>query len=67
MALTLADAMIRRTPLGALGYPGDLAVDRAADLLGSELGWPVDRRRAEVAALRRFYSAIFALAKPVVS
>jgi glycerol-3-phosphate dehydrogenase len=64
MALTLADAMIRRTPLGALGYPGDLAVDRAADLLGSELGWPVDRRRAEVAALRRFYSAIFALAKP---
>jgi glycerol-3-phosphate dehydrogenase len=61
MAVTLADAVIRRTPLGALGYPGDMAVDRAADLVGSELGWAVDRRRTEVAALRRFYSAIFAL------
>ena len=67
MAPTLADAVIRRTPLGALGYPGDMAVDRAADLVGSELGWPVDRRRTEVAALRRFYSAIFALAKPSLS
>jgi glycerol-3-phosphate dehydrogenase len=67
MALTLADAVIRRTPLGALGYPGDLAVDRAADVVGSELGWPIDRRRAEVAALRRFYSAIFALAKPGIN
>ena len=67
MAVTLADAVIRRTPLGALGYPGDMAVDRAADLVGSELGWPVDRRRTEVSALRRFYSAIFALAKPTVS
>jgi glycerol-3-phosphate dehydrogenase len=64
MALTLADAVIRRTPLGALGYPGDMAVDRAADLVGGELGWSSDRRRTEVAALRRFYSAIFALAKP---
>ena len=67
MALTLADAVIRRTPLGALGYPGDMAVDRAADLLGNELGWPIDRRRTEVAALRRFYSAIFALAKPTIN
>ena len=28
---TLADAVIRRTPLGALGYPGDAAPQRAAD------------------------------------
>ena len=62
--VTLADAVIRRTPLGALGYPGDKAVDRAADLVGGALGWSHDRRRSEVAALRRFYSAIFALAKP---
>ena len=65
MAVTLADAVIRRTPLGALGYPGDIAVDRAADLVAGTLGWSPDRRRSEVAALRRFYSAIFALAKDV--
>jgi glycerol-3-phosphate dehydrogenase len=67
MAVTLADAVIRRTPLGALGYPGDMAVDRAADLVAGMLGWSHDRRRSEVAALRRFYSAIFALAKPSLS
>jgi glycerol-3-phosphate dehydrogenase len=61
MAMTLADAVVRRTPLGALGYPGDMAVDRAADLVAGALGWSHDRRRSEVAALRRFYSAIFAL------
>jgi len=61
MAMTLADAVIRRTPLGALGYPGDKAVDRAADLVAGTLGWSHERRRSEVAALRRFYSAIFAL------
>jgi glycerol-3-phosphate dehydrogenase len=61
MAMTLADAVVRRTPLGALGYPGDMAVDRAADLVAGVLGWSHDRRRSEVAALRRFYSAIFAL------
>jgi glycerol-3-phosphate dehydrogenase len=67
MAVTLADAVIRRTPLGALGYPGDMAVDRAADLVAGTLGWSHDRRRSEVAAFRRFYSAIFALAKPSLS
>ncbi|MSO30873.1 MAG: glycerol-3-phosphate dehydrogenase/oxidase [Acidobacteria bacterium] len=61
MAVTLADAVVRRTPLGALGYPGDMAVDRAADLIAGTLGWSHDRQRSEVAALRRFYSAIFAL------
>ena len=58
MAGTLADAVLRRTPLGALGYPGDAAVDQAADLVGGELGWSADRRRAEIAALRRFYTLI---------
>jgi glycerol-3-phosphate dehydrogenase len=61
MAVTLADAVVRRTPLGALGYPGDMAVDRAADLVAGVHRWSHDRRRTEVAALRRFYSAIFAL------
>ena len=56
MALTLADAVIRRTPLGALGYPGDEATARAAALVGDELGWAEDRRREEISAVKRFYA-----------
>jgi glycerol-3-phosphate dehydrogenase len=56
MALTLADAVIRRTPLGALGHPGDAALERAAAIVAAELKWPDDRRRLEVAAVNRFYA-----------
>jgi glycerol-3-phosphate dehydrogenase len=55
MAPTLADIMIRRTPLGALGHPGDAAVARAATIVGGELGWSEDRRQEEIAAVRAFY------------
>jgi glycerol-3-phosphate dehydrogenase len=55
MAVTLSDAVVRRTPLGALGYPGDQAAERAADVVGAELGWTAERRRTEIEALRRFY------------
>ncbi len=55
MAVTLADAVIRRTPLGALGYPGDTAMARAAQIIGDELGWSEERRREERAAVKRFY------------
>ena len=55
MVVTLADAVIRRTPLGALGYPGDTAVERAAQIVGGELGWSEERRREEMAAVKRFY------------
>jgi glycerol-3-phosphate dehydrogenase len=55
MAITLADAVIRRTPLGALGYPGDVAVAKAATIVGTELGWSEDRRREEGAAVGAFY------------
>jgi glycerol-3-phosphate dehydrogenase len=56
MAVTLADALIRRTPTGALGYPGDDALSRAADIVGAEHGWSDDRKRAEINAVRSFYS-----------
>jgi glycerol-3-phosphate dehydrogenase len=56
MAVTLEDAVVRRTPLGALGYPGDEAAQRAAAVVGSELGWDHDRQRLEVESLRRFYA-----------
>jgi glycerol-3-phosphate dehydrogenase len=55
MAATLADAVIRRTPLGALGPPGDDAIDRAAVIVGAELGWSDLQRRAEIAAVKAFY------------
>jgi glycerol-3-phosphate dehydrogenase len=55
MALTLNDAVVRRTPLGALGYPGDAAAQRAAAILGAELGWSDEQRGREVATLRAFY------------
>jgi hypothetical protein len=47
--------MIRRTPLGALGYPGDAAAESAARLVGAELGWSADRMRAEIDSVRKFY------------
>ena len=55
MALTLADAVIRRTPLGALGHPGAGALQRAAMMVGDELGWGDDRRRQEVAVVEAFF------------
>lgn len=55
MALTLADAVVRRTPLGALGYPGDSAAGRSADIVGAELGWDALRKREEIESLRNFY------------
>jgi glycerol-3-phosphate dehydrogenase len=57
MAVTLADAVLRRTPLGALGHPGERAVERAASLVAAELGWSPDRTPAEIAALEAFFPA----------
>lgn len=55
MALTLNDAVLRRTPLGALGFPGEVAAERAAEIVGAELGWSDEQRGRELAALRAFY------------
>jgi glycerol-3-phosphate dehydrogenase len=61
MAVTLADAVIRRTPLGALGYAGDTATTLAAAIVGAELGWTAERQRVEIAAVREFYGTVNAL------
>jgi glycerol-3-phosphate dehydrogenase len=55
MAVTLADAVIRRTPLGALGNPGETALARAAEIVGNELVWSSDQKQAEIAAVVAFY------------
>ncbi len=56
IAPTLADIVIRRTPLGALGYPGDKAVERAATIVGTDLHWSEERKGEEIAAVRQFYA-----------
>ena len=61
MAPTLADIVIRRTPLGALGHPGDAALTRAAAIVGAELGWSDDQRGREIAAVDSFYGTVNAL------
>jgi len=61
MAPTLADIVIRRTPLGALGYPGDEPLARAAAIVGRELKWSDERRRDEIAGVQRFYGIVNAL------
>jgi len=55
MAPKLADAVIRRTPLGALGHPGDPALNRAAAIVGGELGWSAERKLQEIATVTEFY------------
>jgi glycerol-3-phosphate dehydrogenase len=58
VAMTLEDAVVRRTPLGALGYPGDTVVARAAAIVGAELRWSQERTEREVASLKAFYAAM---------
>jgi glycerol-3-phosphate dehydrogenase len=56
MARRLGDIVLRRTEMGTAGYPGDAALDAAARLAGEELGWPPERVRAEVGAVRDVYA-----------
>lgn len=54
-ALTLRDALLRRTAAGSAGHPGADAIARAAAIVGRELGWDEARRRAETDSVERFY------------
>jgi glycerol-3-phosphate dehydrogenase len=56
MAVTLEDAVVRRTALGAVGYPGDESARRAAVVVGAALGWDEERQNREIDSLRRFYA-----------
>lgn len=55
MAVTLADAVIRRTPLGALGHPGAAVLTRTAGVMGAELGWSDERVQREIEEVDAFY------------
>ena len=54
-AMTLEDVLVRRTGLGALGYPGDSSTARCAAVMAGELGWTAERSADEQAAVRHFY------------
>jgi glycerol-3-phosphate dehydrogenase len=56
-AITLSDALLRRTAAGAAGHPGRDAVERAATIMSDALGWDAPRRRSEVDAVQRIYDA----------
>ncbi len=58
MVVTLADAVLRRTPLGALGFPGDEALASAAAIVGAELGWSPERTEQEIKDVRAFYAPL---------
>jgi glycerol-3-phosphate dehydrogenase len=58
MVVTLADAVLRRTPLGALGFPGDEALTHAAGIVGAELGWSPERTHQEIRDVHRFYAPL---------
>lgn len=53
MAITLTDIVFRRTALGAVPGPHRPAVEAAARMAGSELGWDSLRQEAEVDAVIR--------------
>jgi glycerol-3-phosphate dehydrogenase len=55
MAVTLGDALIRRTEAGSAGHPGDDAIQHAAEIMSAELGWDDARKRSEMDTVHAFY------------
>ena len=55
MAQTLADVLIRRTELGAMGHPGAEIANAIAAIAAEELEWDAERRSREIAAVEAFY------------
>ena len=57
MALTLADAVLRRLDLGTAGPPAAADLDTVGRVMCAELGWDEARLARERAALGRSYPA----------
>lgn len=55
MAHTLSDVVFRRTDLGTAGWPGTRALEDAADLMASRLGWSPERRDREIDETRSLF------------
>ena len=52
-ALTIGDALLRRTALGLAQCQGLDCIDAVAELMGRLLGWDAERRKREIAAYCR--------------
>ena len=57
MASKLSDVVFRRTDLGTAGSPGASALEAAADLMATELGWERSRRDKELEEVLAAYPA----------
>ncbi len=56
MALSLADALLRRLDLGTAGPPGADEMSAVGAEMARELGWDAERARAERAAVLAFFA-----------
>ena len=54
-AVHLSDAVLRRTPLGSAGHPGNEALERAADVMGTFLKWTAVEREEHVSRVLERY------------
>ncbi|HUU35270.1 MAG TPA: glycerol-3-phosphate dehydrogenase C-terminal domain-containing protein, partial [Vicinamibacterales bacterium] len=54
-AVTLADAVARRTEAGTRGHPGREALAAAAQVMAGVLGWPPDRMVTEIRRVDEMY------------
>jgi glycerol-3-phosphate dehydrogenase len=62
-AKRLGDAVLRRTPLGSAGYPGQPALARAAAVMAGELNWTAERVVQEIADVERVYPSTGAIGR----
>ena len=58
MAVTLEDALLRRTGLGTLVHPGNEALERVADLMARELGWDDAERTRQIEKVEASYKTL---------
>ena len=54
-AVHLSDVVMRRTTLGAAGYPGDAIVTSAANIAARELAWTPDQTAQEISSVRSIF------------
>jgi glycerol-3-phosphate dehydrogenase len=55
MAMTLSDAVLRRTGIGQFGPPPRPVLETASRLMGAELGWSEERRQKEIESLAPWF------------
>jgi glycerol-3-phosphate dehydrogenase len=58
MAHSLSDVIVRRTGMGAAGYPGDHVAHDVACRMQALLSWSPDRTQQEITSLRTFYEVL---------